>query len=29
MSKIWKNSDYDPFRLKDIREEEIKKIEKS
>ncbi|WP_286058507.1 SMI1/KNR4 family protein [Bacillus mojavensis] len=28
MSKIWKNSDYDPFRLKDIREEEIKKIEK-
>ncbi|MEZ3607067.1 SMI1/KNR4 family protein [Bacillus subtilis] len=28
MSEIWENSEYDPFRLKDISEDEIKKVEK-
>ncbi|CAI6278718.1 SMI1/KNR4 family protein [Bacillus subtilis] len=28
MSEIWENSEYDPFRLKDISENEIKNVEK-
>lgn len=28
MSEFWENSEYDPFRLKDISEDEIKKVEK-
>lgn len=29
MIEFWENSEYDPFRLKDISEDEIKKVEKS
>lgn len=27
MSEFWENSEYDPFRLKDISEDEIKNVE--